>query len=73
MNVFAELDRKRQLNDIERPIFEAAFHGETWYRCPRCNKTFEFYDTKFERGFKHVAWDIYEHVDSKCGQKLNMR
>ena len=56
-------------NDIKKPIFGASFHGETWYRCPKCDKAFEFFDTKYERGFKHIEGKIYQH---KCGQMLNM-
>lgn len=27
-------------------IYRASFHGETWYMCPYCEKSFEFYDVR---------------------------
>jgi hypothetical protein len=27
-------------------IYRTSFHGETWYMCPYCEKSFEFYDAR---------------------------
>ena len=54
---------------ILSPTFEACFHGECWYRCPKCNHAFEAYDPEFERGFIHINDKIYRH---ECGQLLKM-
>ena len=52
--------------DIKSPILETCFHGETWYRCPGCNKSFEVYAAEFGHGFTIInqAKRIYKH---KCG------
>ena len=46
------------------------FHGESWYRCPWCNKTFEFFDTQFQRGFQMVDDGLYRH--DECGKLLTL-
>lgn len=58
--------------EIVKPAIKcASFHGEDWYKCPYCGKSFEFYDTEFQRGFtktdKHA---IYIH--NNCGNKLSV-
>ena len=30
----------------EKAVFQTAFHGETWYRCPHCKNTFEYYSAR---------------------------
>ena len=37
-------------------ISGASFHGESWYKCPHCNKSFEFYEAWNHWG---VAKSIY--------------
>lgn len=44
-----------------------SFHGESWYTCPVCQKSFEFYDMQFERGFKKTDKGHYRH---NCGAIL---
>lgn len=52
----------------KRPIHGAYFHGEDWYICPTCNKSFEFWDTQFNRGFKETDVErVYQH---ECGEYL---
>lgn len=61
--------RNSPRENIMRPISGPCFHGESWYRCPKCQKAFEYYDTVHERGFKHVRDRLYQHI---CGQVLDM-
>lgn len=62
-----------ELETIKKPIHEASFHGEDWYRCPKCNKSFEFYETKFESDkFKHISGNIYQHIEDNCNQLIDM-
>ena len=56
--------------DIKRPMSVASFHGESWYKCPKCKKNFKFYDTQFERGFTHIRDKIYLH--DECMQMIDM-
>lgn len=42
------------------PIFCSYFHGETWYKCPTCERSFEYYDAFFN-----------EHRCPYCGQLIN--
>lgn len=30
----------------KKAVVCASFHGETWYMCPYCEKSFEFYDVR---------------------------
>lgn len=30
-----------------KPALCASFHGESWYKCPTCGESFEFYDAFF--------------------------
>ena len=54
---------------IEKAIFEKAFHGETWYRCPYCNKLFEYYDVLAERkGLKKVKEQNNICIACSCGK-----
>lgn len=53
-----------------KPIFGDAFHGEIWYKCPRCGVAFEYYDAVYERGFTHVKEGKYRH--NCCGQLIDM-
>lgn len=57
------------MEDVKRPIPVASFYGEDWYRCPKCNKTFEFWETRFSKEFKYEHGYIYRH---ECGQLLDM-
>ncbi len=34
---------------IKEAIGAACFHGETWYRCPYCDTSFEYFDAVFGR------------------------
>lgn len=36
----------KELKEIPHAIHEASFHGETWYKCPNCNKGVEEYSWK---------------------------
>ena len=63
----------RNYKEIKRPYSVAFFHGEDWYKCPDCNRNFEFYDVIYGRyGFKEIDKDkrIYQ---CKCGCLLDMR
>ena len=56
---------------VKRAFCAASFHGETWYKCPFCNGSFEFYDTQFGRGFiKTDSPGVYLH--KKCGNYLEL-
>ena len=66
------IGKHQKLENVLRPWSGACFHGECWYRCPKCNATFEYWDTQFERGFKHIRGKIYQHTLDNCGQLLNM-
>lgn len=57
------------MEETKRPIPCASFHGENWYRCPKCNKTFEFWETQYSKEFEHVNGYLYRH---ECGQLLDM-
>ena len=62
------------MNDIKyikSAKLRASFHGETWFTCPYCDKAFEIFDTKFERGFKKTAErNIFIHTN--CGNKIRI-
>ena len=53
-----------------RPESGPSFHGESWNKCPRCGKSFEYWDTVHECGFTHVRDRIYRH--DECGQLIDM-
>lgn len=36
-------------NKPKKPMFMTSFHGETWYRCPYCKESFEFYEVRNDR------------------------
>ena len=57
------------IEEIEKPIDSAGFHGENWMRCPKCKKTFEYYEAIREHGFKRISGDIYRH---ECGKLLDI-
>lgn len=57
------------MEEVKRPIPAASFHGENWYRCPKCNKVFESLETRFSKEFEHENGYIYRH---ECGQLLDM-
>ena len=66
-------DKKEFENKIypRSPIFGDYFHGECWYKCPQCGKSFEAYDTEFEKGFTIVdkSKRLYQH---ECGCVIHM-
>lgn len=62
-------ENDRHDENIMRPMSGPSFHGEDWYRCPKCQKAFEYWDTVHGRGFKHVRDKLYQHI---CGQVLDM-
>lgn len=57
---------------VDTPIPGPSFHGESWYRCPKCKIGFEYFDTKFERGFVHIKGKIYKHTQNDCNQLIDM-
>lgn len=57
-------------NELKKAEFQTTFHGETWYRCPYCNESFELFDAKFERGFKKLDDNVYLH--NKCGNIIKV-
>ena len=59
-------------SDIKKPLPGASFHGECWFRCPKCKKAFEFWDTRYAGSFKHIEGNIYEHLENGCGQLIDM-
>ena len=61
--------KHERLENILRPISGVCFHGEIWFKCPKCCEAFEFFDAQFERNFIHVRNQIYQH---KCGQLIDM-
>lgn len=67
------IGKHAKLYDVRRPSFGACFHGETWYMCPRCGRSFEYYDTVFERDFRKIKEYIYQDTKNGCGQVLNMK
>lgn len=64
------IGKHERLENVRRPISGAYFHGECWYKCPKCNEAFEFYDAIYEYGFILIKNKIYQH--NKCGQLINM-
>ena len=47
------IGKHAKLENVLTPMSGACFHGECWYRCPKCKETFEFFDAQFERkGFR---------------------
>lgn len=59
-------------NEIpKRAIAGESFHGESWYRCPWCNSSFEFYETWYSKDFSAIdeRKNIYLH---KCGHLIDM-
>lgn len=57
---------------VDTPIPGPYFHGESWFRCPKCKIGFEYFDTKFERGFVHIKGKIYKHTQNDCNQLIDM-
>lgn len=53
-----------------KPESGASFHGESWSKCPRCGKSFEYWDIVHENGFTHLDGKLYRH--NECGQVLDM-
>lgn len=64
------IGKHEKLENVKRPLSGACFHGECWYKCPKCGNAFEFFDTHFERGFTHIRKKIYQH--NECGQLIDM-
>ena len=58
------------MEDVRKPILGPSFHGESWYRCPKCDKAFEFWETRHSKDFKHIDGYLYRH---ECGQILDMK
>ena len=59
---------KINIKDIDYGKFIDSFHGETWYKCPWCNKSYESYDMTFERGFEKTEIPrVYRH---ECGKYI---
>ena len=56
---------------LKRANYGACFHGETWFRCPHCDKAFEFYDTVFERNGIKKTEEKGVFICS-CGKKFGI-
>lgn len=66
MKAYDYLSYKEYKEEQAKPALAGAcFHGECWYKCPWCNKPFEFWDTQYERGFTKVKDKTYRH--KQCG------
>ena len=68
MKIYSFMKYKEEQTKPAR--FGAGFHGECWYKCPWCNKAFEFYDTQFERGFQKIDDKLYRH--NECGKLVTV-
>jgi DNA-directed RNA polymerase subunit RPC12/RpoP len=56
---------------VPKANLEAMFHGESWYRCPHCERAFEYYDAHFERdGIKKLSDFVY--ICPECGKKFSI-
>ena len=55
---------------IEKALLCAFFHGESWYKCPYCDKSFEFYDTQFSSEFEKLDDHIFLH--KPCGNIIEV-
>ena len=66
------IGKHQRLENVKRPMSGACFHGECWYRCPKCNAAFEYWDTHFERNFRCIRKNIYQHTKDDCGQLIDM-
>ena len=62
----------KEYNKAVEPISGESFHGESWYICPNCKQSFEFYDTQFEHGFKKCGDHLYRHTKNGCNQLLRI-
>ena len=61
-------ERKKLIKKGKKANFMNAFHGETWYNCPFCGESFEYFDTWYSRDFEKTEFkDIYKH---KCGNYI---
>ena len=47
------------------------FHGEAWFKCPHCGKSFEYYDTVYERGFKRTTAPC-KFLHLECGKFITL-
>lgn len=65
-------DIEIDMNLVDRPIPGPSFHGESWFKCPKCKNGFEYFDTEFERGFVHIKGKIYKHTQNDCNQLIDM-
>ena len=52
------------MEDVRRPIPGPSFHG-----CPKCDKAFEFWETRYSKEFEHINGYLYRH---ECGQLIDM-
>ena len=52
--------------------WKSAFHGETWYGCPKCDFTFEYFDAEFERDGIKKAEEKGTYICPKCGEKFKI-
>lgn len=57
--------------EVKSAVGQTAFHGESWYKCPHCGQSFEFWDTRFERGFRKTD-DEHIFIHESCGKKLSI-
>jgi len=65
-----KIGKHEKLENVKRPRSGECFHGECWYRCPKCNGAFEYWDAIYERkGITHIKNKIYLH---ECGQLIDM-
>ena len=65
--------KRRYINEsIKRPINGPFFHGESWYRCPKCLEDFEYYEAVFGSAFRQVDSKIYRHIKNHCGQLIDL-
>lgn len=67
----SEYESIKERENTKHAIYGDSFHGETWYRCPHCNKAFEYWDTVFERGFKKTD-NPKVFIHTECGKKVIM-
>lgn len=63
------IGKHAKLENVQKPGRGPCFHGEDWNICPKCDKAFEYWDTVYERRFKHIRGKIYQH---ECGQLIDM-
>lgn len=67
----AEYDSYKEKENTKHAIYGDSFHGETWYKCPHCGKSFEYWDTVYERGFKHTT-DPHKFLHLECGKFITL-